>query len=304
MKRFVIGMAVAISLLGGASPVRAQEKIELKENMKQGDTFTVTTFMEQSMEIHVKAGPQEMTQKVMNRREEVLGTQVQAVDKGRPTKVRRHYVTQKETNENSQAPGAKSKDGHDAGRIYVITGLGQDRKVECLNDKIDPEKGKTGIKNNPQGMLLPGRAVAVGEAWDVPADVLKQLFFDDKGKSPEQVSMKCKLVAVDDEKGVKSARISVDLALVQKQGEGPEMTMTLVGEGRFGIANGTFMGWELKGKTVIKGDQKGPNGEEISMTGEGPITIRELWAAGKADLGDEKKKLEVKGGDDDGDDGE
>lgn len=292
MKRSILGLAVAVGLLTGGGAVRAEEKVMLKENLKANDVFTVTTFFEMTMAINVKAGPQEFDQNVMNRREEVIGTKVLAVENGRGIKLRRHIVSQKETQQNPGMAEPETKDGEDAGRIYVIAGFGKGRKVECLNDTPSEAELKK-IKNNPQTMILPGKAVAVGEAWEVPAEVLSEMFFDEDGERPEKVSMKCKLLGTEEVKGVKCARIGVELYISSKQETGMVLTMEVTGEGRFVLDSGAFLGWELTGQTTMTGEQD-QGDQKITMKGEGPLKIRESWEPGKADLGDESKKLAPK----------
>lgn len=277
-------------LVLGLGVVAAQESYALKENAHGGETFTVHTFFEMAMTTHVKVGEQELLQKVLTRKEEVIGEQVLAVEAGRPAKIRRHFVSQRETNENSQRPGAVTQDGPDAGRIFVVTGTGAKRQVTCLNDEMDAATRKR-VKHNPQGQILPGRAVAVGEAWEVPAEVLKALFYDDAENPPEAVSIKCRFVGVEDWQGVKCARVAVELSVRVKVGTAVETSMNLGGEAHFGLDTGLFLGWELKGKATVQGENAGPDGQPAAMTGDGPITLRESWVPGAADLGDENRKL-------------
>ncbi|MBI5369114.1 MAG: hypothetical protein HZA54_18910 [Planctomycetes bacterium] len=292
MKRTILGLAVAVGLLTGGGAVRAEDKVMLKENLKANDVFTVTTSFEMTMAIHGIVGPQEFDQNVMHRREEVMGTKVLAVENGRVSKLRRHIVSQKETEQNPGMAGPETKDGEDAGRIYVITGFGKGRKVECLNDAPTETELKK-IKNNPQTMILPGKAVAVGEIWEVPADVLKEMFFDEEGERPEKMSMKCKLLGTEEVKGVKCARVGVELYISSKQDTGMVLAIEVAGEGRFALDSGAFLGWELSGKTTMTGEQE-QGGQKITMKGEGPLKMRESWEPGKADLGDESKKLAPK----------
>lgn len=291
MRRTLMALVLAGLLLAGAGVAWAQEKVDLKENARVNDTFTRTKVSEMSMTIRDKAGSEE---KVLNRTEETIGEKVLAVENGRATKIRRYYVSQKETAQNAGTQGPMTRDGESTGRIFVITGVGATAKAECLNDTVDAEWLKAKVKNVPQGILLPGRPVAVGESWDVPADLCKQLFNEGGDNGVDQASLKCKLLGIEDHQGVKSAKLGVEMRFSGDAQPGSKIVMELTGESWFGIETGMFLGWDMKGTMTLKGAQGGGKTGDEEVSGTGPVTMKETVGLGKADLGDETKKLEHK----------
>ncbi|MBI3268796.1 MAG: hypothetical protein HYZ53_07220 [Planctomycetes bacterium] len=269
------------------SPASGQDSMELSERMHVDDTCTGTRFFECALTVRI--GQQNLHS--LSRQEETVVERIVAVEGGRPSRVLRRYADQRATTQEGSGKGLVTTEGEDVGRIYLLSGEGAGRLVECRNDPSATAEAKGRVQRSLQGLLLPGRAVAPGERWEIPAGVVEQLFHEPGAPDPREARLSCKLLGREEVKGVRGARIAIEVVLVREQPNGLTRTLRLSGDARFELDSGRFLAWELTGTTTLEGTLPDGEGGALPLHGVGPTVLREWREWGKGEIGDETRTL-------------
>lgn len=294
MRYLDIGWVAALAVLwAGAAAAQEGSKVSLRANTKVGEKYTETSTFETVGKLRVKQGGQEQEFALASKKEEVVLEEVLGVQDGLPIRLSRRYVVQRtsETSPGSSEP--KVEDGPLAGRTFVIDGIGSKRKVTCASRDVEAAELRR-VENSPVALILPAAPVSPGATWEVPGEVVKEIFFSAGEETPEKASLKCRFVDVVDHEGKRCARLALDLALVAVEEGGKRMSLDTQGQLLFALDEGAAVKMDLKGKLTVSARQ-GEGEKASTYQVEGEVTIALARAAARPEA--EPTPGEKEGGD-------
>ena len=275
--------AAAVSFPAG--PARAADadtaKHEVKLNAHEGDRwdFDVTEKTSSKTDVTVAGKQHTVEHSVVSRRkgtEEVL-----AAKDGQATAVK---VTFDKDSTTSATAGGQTTDQPFplAGKTITVR---RDEEGKVTSDAKDLDAAtaqEVGRILNPDNSLFPPHPVAIGEEWKADdAELAKQFQLGPK----DQVSLKCKLLAIGKVAGRPSADIFAAGTIVKNE-QGIVTHTDLSGVTQVDLATGQKLQLDIMGKIAIKGsrDVQGPNGQPVTIqaTGDGTLEIHQTVRPGEA----------------------
>jgi hypothetical protein len=245
-------------------------KHEVKLNAHVGDRwdFDVTQKSSSKSEVTVGGQPRTVEQALSSRRKGTL--EVLAVKDGQQVTVKVTFDKDSVTIVN-----AGEQPFPLAGKTITVR-RDQAGKftsdAEGIDAAITQEVGRV---VDPDTSLYPSHGVAVGEEWPADTAALAQQFQLAAG---DQISMKCKLLAISKVGGRPAADIFA-AGSVSKNEQGIITHIDLSGVTQVDLATGQTLQSDIMGKIGIKGsrDMQGPNGQPVtvSATGEGTLEVHQ-----------------------------
>lgn len=265
--------AVTLQLL--AAPVSAQTGATVTFQRAPdavGDVRSDESTLGMSLDMEVRVDGELVQSASMSEQESKAKKRtVLEVTDGIATKVRLAFGTMKK--KGVQAGTERELTLPVSGRVYVAA-RGKDDRIEVTSGDEKPVSTQEAeiVRNEAKRLgkpdrlasFLPDRPVAVGESLEVPLEVLREMFDDEKVKSDR---------ARFTLKGVEEGRaiFAMDLKLKGEPNPGVTMRMNLTGELLIDPATKRALSLKLDGPVTLESRQK--NGEsEIRMDGKGTFS--------------------------------
>ncbi|KAF0240670.1 MAG: hypothetical protein FD180_4824 [Planctomycetota bacterium] len=287
MRSLALALAVLASL-----PALAEDKAEIKVNVKKGLKFTRTSTAKAEGKCSLGGGGGGISLNVditmnasLKSAEEVLDAK-----SGAPVHVRRWYQ-ERRMELNLSMFGGEQTQTHPLEGADITLGPGDKRGPTAAGSKLDEDL----LKKEPFGdpltaAIASGKVVSVGNTWDADKDKTKEwLQTEFPGFDASEAEMQCKLGEIRDKDGVKCARVEIDLTAKGKiaaQGApSSDVTITLKGDVFWALDAGIVVNVKADGK--IKGDldvKTMNNGEESKMKIDLTLEWRTSVKTGEADF--------------------
>lgn len=243
-------------------PASADDKAEIKLNVKKGQKYTRTTEIKGEGKCTLEISGRELQFEAQLTNETKMAEEVQDVKDGAPVDVRRGYPTRR-SSANFGMFGAQEQnhplEGADLtckGGAWTVAGGG-----EGAADAANKEKAA-----DPLGSAIAsGKVVTAGNTWDADkAKVKAWLESEFDSFEASESEMECKLAEFRDKDGHKCARIEVKAkgkgTFALQGGPKSEVTITMEGDVFFALDLGMVL--LVKGKGGLKA--------EIEVQGDNP----------------------------------
>ncbi|MEK7467679.1 MAG: hypothetical protein AAB074_09730 [Planctomycetota bacterium] len=277
-------VAFALAALA-ALPALAEDKAEIKVNVKKGLKFTRTSSATAEGKCMLGGGGGGFALSFDIKMAASLKSVEEILDakSGAPVHLRRWYPERRADFNLGPMFGGEQTQNHPLEGADITLGPGDTRGATNAGSKLDEDL----LKKEPLGdpltaAIASGKVVSVGNTWDGDKDKTKVwLETEFPGFEATEVEMQCKLGEIRDKDGLKCARVEIDLTAKGKiavQGApSSEVTITLKGDVFWGLDSGIVVNVKADGK--IKGDldvkvQQGESKLKIDLTLEWRTAVK------------------------------
>src|SRR6266850_2824108 len=256
----LLALAIALFL------VPQDEKITLKFNPKKGDKLIGTQKMELQLKIKTEIGDKIQEIEFEQRGSTKVVREFAEVADGQVTKM---VFDCTESYEEKRQPPAmlewtRTDDPLHGRKVTISIKDGQVVR-EGADGLAEKDLRKLDLKS-PSSFIFPKQPVAVGDSWEVKGDAIRELLA--AGEEIKEGKIKLKLTAVKEIDKRRCAVLSAALEATGKAEGEVEFTVKADLEVVIWIERGYMLSAKGRGKVNLKGEN-----EQMSMTGEGPITI-------------------------------
>jgi hypothetical protein len=259
--------AAALAFLA-ALPARAEDKVDVKVNVKKGLKFTRTVEIKGEGDCRLEIGDSGVAfmMKASIGNNVKQAEEDQDVKDGVPVTIHRAYPTRRSTLNLGMA-GSQEKphplEGADLtckGGVWAVVAGGQ---AEDAAKVIAAEKAGDPLTD---AISSGGKSMTVGNTWDADKDkVLTWIASEFPGFAGSEAEMECKLGEFKDKDGHKCARIEINAKVKGKisldNAPESEITITVKGDAYYATDSGivTLLKAEgrIKADLEMKGDQAG-----------------------------------------------
>lgn len=271
LRQWVLGGVVIATL--SAQAARADDKVQLKLTDHVGEKATFDNNNAMDSQSTVTAGGEAHPMQQASAQHRKGSIEILEVKDGTPTALRIHF------DDSCSTSVSQNGQKHDmpyplAGKTVTVK-LGEDGKPTNDAQNLDPQTSAelNGFLDLDRSMY-PKNAVGVGDEWDGDTTQLAKQF--NLGQN-DSVTLKCKLLAIGNVDGHKTADISI-AGTVKKEENGFVTKVTLGGVSQFDLATGHALNADIVGKLEVNGNgtTQTPNGPiQLTVQGGGKLEVHQ-----------------------------
>ncbi|MCE9583355.1 MAG: hypothetical protein K8T20_12790 [Planctomycetes bacterium] len=279
-------LAIALLAALAALPASAEDKVEVKMNVKKGLKFTRTVEIKGEGDCRIEAGGRAMVMKTSLENTVKQLEEEQDVKDGVPVAIHRAYPARKTAmnlglyGSQERPHGLEGTDLAFKGGAWSVTAGGTPEEAAKV---IASEKAADPLTD----AIASGKAVVVGNTWDADKEKVKAWITSEfPGFEGTEAEMECKLCEFKEKDGHKCVRIEVNAKVTGKFAlmGAPQTEVTVTVKGDVFYATDTGMVILVKAEGKLKADVEVQGAQSGHLKLDIPLEWNVAVKVGEADF--------------------